>query len=185
MSHRLFTLLAALSLMLLAVAVVLWVRSYQTRDILLLRDARTNGQAEAGSDRQVMSSHGHLVLMSSQWSHGAVPSGEVTPDGPLPTAGWSRSADSGLRWLRIDADADIDAVLHPSYPTRLHALGVRRITFRAMVFLLAILPTAWIVVRIHRALQATPGHCPSCGYDLRASPERCPECGAAVLSTSR
>ena len=47
-----------------------------------------------------------------------------------------------------------------------------------VALLTLILPTLWLWRwRRNRRL---PGHCPSCGYDLRASKGKCPECGKLI-----
>jgi hypothetical protein len=56
------------------------------------------------------------------------------------------------------------------------------LSFRQRIALSMVLPTAWLVVRVHRRRVKRAGHCDDCGYDLRATPERCPECGRTVDS---
>jgi hypothetical protein len=44
----------------------------------------------------------------------------------------------------------------------------------------AALKLAPVGVAILPRLRPPPGHCRTCGYDLRATPGRCPECGTRV-----
>ena len=49
--------------------------------------------------------------------------------------------------------------------------------------LFAALPSIRLFRYIRRKRLHVPGHCSTCGYDLRATPDRCPECGAMAAAT--
>ena len=44
----------------------------------------------------------------------------------------------------------------------------------------AVLPACWLLAWVRKRRRPRPGHCASCGYDLRATPGRCPECGTVT-----
>jgi hypothetical protein len=72
---------------------------------------------------------------------------------------------AGFEWTNLNFKS--------SYP------GFIAIPYWAIAALLTIL-AAWAIVRRRTLRQRLlPGHCRTCGYDLRASGEKCPECGAA------
>ncbi len=158
LKRRLFSLAAAVSLVLCVATMLLWVRSYRHCDKLHWWSTRFN--VPVGS---LMSGNGGIMFVYEP----TVPKGPLefqyhsTPTHSYPGSAWQGTSP----WNRLGFfwRWGIDRVLI--------------VPLWAAMLVSSVLPTAWLY-HCRRYKRGHGGLCPACGYDLRATPDRCPECGA-------
>jgi hypothetical protein len=161
-----FNFATAISLLLCAVTVGLWVRSYFRQDCLQWSHTRWAIVAR--------SNYGELAF---DW---------------MPAFG----GDMGEGWGIDDGDpaerTDLSGMMlgfgrifNPAYDFQGRLLGQGPsywFPHWAPALLFGLLPGYWIVSRIRRRGIARPGHCSRCGYNLTANTSGvCPECGTTNL----
>ena len=180
MKRHLIAALALTSLLLFALAVAMWVRSYGAEDHI------SYGRPGIG-DWAVWSRVGRLSLWIDRYDE----ANALAPSAPARARGWTFSTRplvrSGSqvrpgRWPdgtngTIGFVYETDKTGRSPYT----ALAVPWWAIAALPATSAALAIAsWTRSRRRRKL----GRCPSCGYDLRATPDRCPECGASPANAS-
>ena len=202
MIRRLFTVCSALSLLLCAAVCALWVRSYGTADQFDWRHVVVGysgdwGHVDVDGTVRVVSNRGEIVLTRSADEFVADPPwrdrAELTDSrlwaGP---SGWQFERATEPAFEGYDYTVVLKAGAYYNLPGfRYYRSAPPEFEFTHIGLSLwlpalatATLPASLLVASGWRRLtrhRRTPGHCPTCGYDLRASPERCPECGAVAL----
>lgn len=179
MIRKLFTLASALSLVLCAAAVVLWVRSYTQLPGIAENVTIANLSRGSRTFRYV------LFL-----SYAGRLEGEVD----RVTGSDEESADHlGLHYFKSDLTFDMGpqelppvlsaSAFHWSYErSEWPAMGQTylKLTFIVpywpLVGMFALTPTVWFWRYFARRSRRRKPRCVVCGYDLRATPDRCPEC---------
>jgi hypothetical protein len=183
MRRRLFTLCAALSLLLFAAVCVAWVRSYRMTEQLAWR--RTDGY------RAIRSAHGSVVVVLdiSDWSNQPPASYGLSYTREPPSAAVNAlidmlvlNVDPGDTWVEWRRGGFVWYRWSGRFGGSSIARGIA--PFWSLAMITALLPTAWGTSRLRSRVRARRlgrlRRCTSCGYDLRATPGRCPECGLAV-----
>jgi hypothetical protein len=166
LARHLFTLCAAVSLLLCVAVCVLWVRSYSVMDIVAVR------QGENLADR-LYSSRGSLALMMER---------------PRPGG----ASDPSTLWGKLGRGSPQDFYVRYGWGTSEHMWGgfryfadvtpyASRRDIVVPIWSLLVLTLPLPLVRLWALRQhIRHGLCPTCGYDMRATPDRCPECGTVA-----
>jgi hypothetical protein len=184
MRRKLFTILAAGSLVLCVGSCVLWVRSYWRLDepfaahwnalqspATRIRAGVTShwGRAEIwlvvegaplhrdGTSRRVADHYWYWIYFSAV---NPVPQYERIPAGPF-----------GFHWTFQWPDTRGDHWANVAAPYWFVALSA------------AFVPVRWFGGWRRRRYRLAHNGCSDCGYDLRATPDRCPECGTVPTVT--
>jgi hypothetical protein len=163
MRRKLFTIAAAVPLLLIAAVFALWVRSYFVGETLGWDFSDENpGIRVVGFD----SSEGVVgltyldyptALYESGWWHYVYD--PWSPEGGAPgwrTFAYERKDESGGRSWRL------------YFP------------YWVPIMVFAIPAVFWLAGKRRHQRGVRDRRCPTCGYDLRATPDRCPECGTVV-----
>jgi hypothetical protein len=170
MKRRLLAFLSHATLLLSAAACVLWARSYRTTQFVGWGDPNQFvGALSMGG--LIRLEHGTYAAAGLGWGYVSYPTPDDTPPGLWgELAARDRRGGAlrrvGVAYARIDYLADGTQVRRALY-----------LPHWLLAAVLAVLPAAWARRAWRRRGARRPGHCRTCGYDLRASPDRCPECG--------
>jgi hypothetical protein len=165
MKRRLLNLLTVLSLVLCAVVVALWVRSYWCTDAIKYSNGDSSWVFASGRVGLLASCYGDGMSKDwTGWHRWRGGPGEPAFGGVNPPPDRCGFAFQCFRW-KANSPALRGVVLLPHW----------------FVALPAAVLGAWRVRR-HWSSGIVPGLCHACGYDLRATPGRCPECGTPAAT---
>ncbi len=177
MRRRLFTLVAALSLVLCVGTAALWARSYDYGD-------RLHGRLWRKQSFLIASKQGQILIVGFRW-HRA--------DNLWTWEVRTHAANDPMSFPIIDPRQCVNRlgfgiIRRPTYfvtyPAQQTPQGEATLNGSCIVvpfwlplLLAAAAPIGFLAARVRRSRRSRLGHCSTCGYDLRASPYRCPECG--------
>ena len=173
MIRHLFTVAAAVSLLLFIAAAVLWVRSYRVSDMLKWTWTR--------HERALLSSRGIVGCVDAWFGNPGSPaeSADFTHQTARPPEDFGSNRNTffgriGFAYTNSRGENDW-----------LGIVAVRGLTVPLWSVLVAtsIMPMGWCGLargRRRRERRERHGQCVRCAYDLRATPDRCPEWGTVV-----
>ena len=180
MRYRVFTAASVLSLMLCLAMLALWMISYwedfsigyTSNDVQRLR--RTAVGLEAGG--------GQILFSWLSADYTATPRATKVARRGMPRAGFYHGAEEHTKSSFLGGWG-----AHFRIGGKMNAIDTAKafvvIPYWLPFTLLAVLP--FVRWRSRRRARKAPGHCASCGYDLRASKDRCPECGAPIPAEAK
>lgn len=166
MIRRVFTVASAISLLLCAVVLIMWIRSYWRNDF-----TGYVGHFRSYRDGQVPLTVGVNTYPGTIWffiddamQTNAHPGffRFAGPSEPLPHV--LRLVPTGFGGFGYDVGEPL-WLLIPYWPIAAAS---------------SVLPAAWLGKRSVASKRRRNGRCQICGYDLRASTDRCPECGTPI-----
>lgn len=181
MRHRLFTALAALSLLLGVGLCVLRARSYRMRDEAAWWRPGGVGRVQSVQGCAV------LELRRYRWWGAVVPwtglryeHEKLSPLGPVNPMAW-------MYVLNVDRGDTFVTWEHLGFGWYWwqsrdgnNLIGAAVVPYWFPASLAALLPLWWVVGWWRSRGRPRLNLCRKCGYDLRATPERCPECGTVA-----